>query len=293
MLRGADLVHARSDLAAGSAMLARNRRWVWDVRSLFADQRIALGTVRAGSAEERALRAIEATAARRSSAITALSAAAIDVLSARYGDEVRRKAHVVPTCVDLDRFAALDLPPLEPAVELLISGTLNSYYDLPTMLSVVDAVRAIVPATVEIAAPGATGWDDLVRSRGLQVGAVEPGLMAERVGRAHAGLSICRFDAGPSLAAAVPTKVAEFLAVGRPVVVNAGLGDFDTLLPGSGAGVVLADSRPASVRRAAEQLMALLSDPETPQRCRRLAAESFDVSRGVQVLRDVYARISR
>ena len=41
-LRGAELVHARSDMSAASALLARSRSWLWDVRSLWADQRIAL-----------------------------------------------------------------------------------------------------------------------------------------------------------------------------------------------------------------------------------------------------------
>src|SRR4051794_37995375 len=44
LVRGSALVHARSDLAAAAAMLAGVRSWVWDLRSLWADQRIALGT---------------------------------------------------------------------------------------------------------------------------------------------------------------------------------------------------------------------------------------------------------
>src|SRR3712207_6204926 len=41
LLRGADLVHARTDLAAASTLMSRRPHWVWDVRSFWADQRIA------------------------------------------------------------------------------------------------------------------------------------------------------------------------------------------------------------------------------------------------------------
>ena len=49
--------------------------------------------------------------------------------------------------------------------------------------------------------------------------------MAKLVSSCHVGLSVCRDDAGPSLQAAMPTKIGEFLASGRPVVVNPGPGD--------------------------------------------------------------------
>ncbi|MEJ7583478.1 MAG: hypothetical protein WKF43_05165 [Acidimicrobiales bacterium] len=68
-LRGRPLVHARSDLAAASAILARPEAWVWDVRSFWIDQRMALGSVRRGSLAERALRGIERRAAERAARI--------------------------------------------------------------------------------------------------------------------------------------------------------------------------------------------------------------------------------
>jgi len=77
-VRGADVLHARSDLAAASALMARPRAWLWDVRSFWVDQRIALGMIRRGSAVERSLRCVERRAAAGAAAITTLTQAAIE-----------------------------------------------------------------------------------------------------------------------------------------------------------------------------------------------------------------------
>jgi hypothetical protein len=65
-LRGAELVHARSDMPAASALLARCPAWVWDVRAFWREQRIAAGQIRPGSPPDRVMRIVEDRAARRS-----------------------------------------------------------------------------------------------------------------------------------------------------------------------------------------------------------------------------------
>src|SRR5438105_4021706 len=58
LVAGAHLVHARSDLAAASALLAGRRAWVWDMRSFWREERIDLGFLRPGSPQERVMRRV-------------------------------------------------------------------------------------------------------------------------------------------------------------------------------------------------------------------------------------------
>ena len=97
-------------------------------------------------------------------------------------------------------------------------------------------------------------------------------------------------NAGPSLKAAMPTKIAEFLACGRPVVVNRGLGDFDEYLSEFNAGVIL-DGTSQDLKEKARILMDLLSDPDTPYRCRVLAEKYFDIKAGAQKYMDIYDKM--
>ena len=88
----------------------------------------------------------------------------------------------------------------------------------------------------------------------------------------------------------MPTKVAEFLACGRPVVVNRGLGDFDEYLREFNAGVILDGSR-CDAGEKAQKLLELLSDPETPYRCRELAEKYFDIKDGAKKYLDLYGKM--
>lgn len=289
-LRGAQLVHARSDLAAASALLARSAPWVWDVRSFWVDQRIALGMVRRGSRVERVLRSIERRAAQGASAITTLSQAAIDELCRLHGHEVAGKVRVVTTCVDLDRFVPSALP--DGPLALLLSGSYNALYDLGTMLRLVEALRRRVPTGLTLLRPAPTPWDEEVTAAGGCVASSTFADMPGHVTAHHAGLSVCRTSDPRALVAAMPTKIGELLASGRPVVVNVGLGDCDDLLPAAAAGVVLRGTDDSAVDRGADELLELMADPGTPARCRALAEAHFSLDAAVATLEDLYRQIT-
>jgi glycosyltransferase involved in cell wall biosynthesis len=104
------------------------------------------------------------------------------------------------------------------------------------------------------------------------------------------GVSICKIDSGPSLSAAMPTKIAEFLACGRPIVVNKGLGDMDRFIQEFNAGIVL-DGTASNLVESAAMMVALLSDVETPTRCRALAEKYFSMDVGAKKYLQVYSQV--
>ena len=290
-VRGAELVHARSDLAAASCLIARPSRWVWDVRSFWADQRIALGLLRPGGLEERLLRRIERASAVRASAIVTLSNEAVGVLMERHGRQVADKAVVIPTCVDLDRFSRREMPDPD-RLELVTTGTLNRYYDVPLMVAFAEECSGRRPSRLTVVSPGATAWEEQLARSGAARDRAAPADVPARIALAHAGLSICRSDAGVSLKAAVPTKIAEFLATGRPVVVNPGLGDMDAIIREHQCGVVVGTDDGGGLATAVDELLALIDDPDTPARCRAAAEQHFDLTVALDTLTRIYESVS-
>ena len=285
LLVGADLVHARSDMAAAAAMLARRRAWVWDVRAFWREARIDAGAMVAGSAQERFMRSVEAAAARSCTGIVTLSHAAIEVLRDRYGDDVAAKSRVISTCVDLDLFAPSPQPP-SPPLRVLLAGTLNSLYDVPLMMRLLKRLRARRPTELSVVAAQPTAWETTFSEAGIRPVAAAADEMPGHIAAHHAGLSVLR-NVGVSNAAATPTKLGEFLACGRPVIVNRGLGDMDSLL--TGCGVVVGGSQDRDLDVAADELIRLVDDPATPSRCRALAERHFDLERGIDTLLELYA----
>jgi glycosyltransferase involved in cell wall biosynthesis len=284
-LRGSEFVHARSDMAAAAASFG-DRPWLWDIRTFFADQRIETGTLRAGSIEERALRRIERRAARRSAAIVSVVSTSVPVLVERHGPSIAAKCHVIPNCVDLTRFRPEPLP-AGPTV-FVLAGTLNAYYDVPLMLELHQAFARRHDAILRVVAPAATHWDREFAAIGAERATAQPADMPGVLTAGHVGLSVCRLDAGISMRSVMPVKIAEFLAAGRPVVVNAGLTDVAEVVARTRSGVVVRDGDHRAVEGAIDELEVLLADPATPERCRRAAEDHYDLERGADLLAEAY-----
>jgi glycosyltransferase involved in cell wall biosynthesis len=82
----------------------------------------------------------------------------------------------------------------------------------------------------------------------------------------------------PSKEGSSPTKIAEYLASGLPVVVNAGVGDLDRFVEREGVGVVLRSFEAPELDRRARFLAAALHEREfLRERCAAVAVRLFDV----------------
>jgi glycosyltransferase involved in cell wall biosynthesis len=126
------------------------------------------------------------------------------------------------------------------------------------------------------------GWAD--------IRTVEPGAVAGWLRRARALFFFIR--AIPSKRASCPTKFAEALACGLPVVCNRGIGDLDAIVERENVGILVDDFSEEAYARAALRLARLLADPYVSERCRRLAEVCFSVELGVARYHELYFRIA-
>jgi glycosyltransferase involved in cell wall biosynthesis len=92
--------------------------------------------------------------------------------------------------------------------------------------------------------------------------------------------------------ASSPTKYAEYLACGLPIIINAGIGDSESLLDDN-VGTFVTDLSEAHLNNAAEQIDHLVLDRDNVrQRTRQIAERRFDVSRvGVERYLRLYERV--
>jgi len=93
--------------------------------------------------------------------------------------------------------------------------------------------------------------------------------------------------------ASSPTKYAEYLACGLPLIINQGIGDSDTLITREKAGVLLRDFSQSDYRSAIAALEDFVVQPEqTRRRNREVAERLFDVRRvGVERYAHLYERV--
>jgi glycosyltransferase involved in cell wall biosynthesis len=286
------IVHARSDLPALAAIVGGHPRWIWDMRAFWREQRIYLGGISPGSPTDRLFRRIERASAERSSAIICLAEAALPILQARFGPAVAKKAVVIPTAVDTDIFRPRRTPKNSGPLRVLLSGSYNKFYDGPTIAALVRELRRRIPVQASWvgASKQSPWWATLTAELDEAVGPRPFAELPNVVASHDVGMVICQSDGGPALKAAMPTKLAEFLACGRPVIVNAGLGDMDKLVDRYRCGVVLTSRTDNAIQLAADQIIDLLSDPDVSQRARACAEEVFALRTAIARLTNLYER---
>ncbi len=281
-----DIIHARSDIPAVAAILSRKAPVLWDIRSLWADQRAFMEANPIKKKILSSFRVLEDVASFGSSAISTLTSSVVPILEERHKNLPELRI-VVPTAVDLQRFKFVSRFPA--ILKGLYSGTYNNYYDLALSKGFIQQISKIVPLQVDWARPKESrrALLDAGESSSFFATQIE---MATIIPNYSFGISICKLDAGPSLKAAMPTKAAEFLSCGRPIVVNAGLGDLGAFVQEFNAGVVL-DGSQSNLLEKVHELLEILDDPETPYRCRALAEKYFDLDKGVEKYLSLYSRM--
>jgi len=281
------VIHARSDLPVLAANLAGHSNVLWDIRSLWGDQRgfMEANLIKRGIYSAYPL--IENRASKASLAISTLTHAVVPILEDRHSSLPSIRT-VNPTSVDLSKFSFASSLPTE--LVALFSGTYNSYYDLELSRQFLASIKKITKLEIYWARP----MESRIKSLNCEedrVFSLDQEQMPTILTKSSFGISICKDNAGVSLTAAMPTKIAEFLSTGRPVVVNQGLGDFDSLLRQSRAGIVIKKGDNLSIKAA--ELIELCQDPETPRRCRQLAEQHFNFEDVVRRYSSVYEKVSR
>ena len=281
-----DLIHARSDIPALAGIASGEAPVLWDVRSLWADQKVLIQENLLNKISYHSYLGLESIAAAKSLGMSTLTSAVVPILEQRHRNLPSLRT-VVSTAVDLSRF---QLSPKFPTkFRALFSGTYNNYYDLKLSAFFMEELRKRVAVETHWARPTESDKYHIGVGEEQVFPATQIG-MAELIPNYSFGVSICKMDAGPSLAAAMPTKIGEFLACGRPIVVNKGLGDMDRFIDDYDTGIILNGDWDNLVN-GATKLVDLITDPETPNRCRALAEKYFSMDAGADKYLDLYSQM--
>jgi hypothetical protein len=280
------IIHARSDIPAVSGIISQQAPVLWDVRSLWAEQKILIQKSIPNKVLYPLYRGLENVAASKSLGMSTLTSAVLPILEKRH-KRLPQLRTIVSTSVDLDRFK---FDPIMPSmVRALFSGTYNDYYDLELSARFMQEFREKLPVDAHWARPAESNKSHIGVGETKVFPSTQIG-MSQLIPNYSFGVSVCKIDAGPSLTAAMPTKIAEFLACGRPVVVNKGLGDMDQFIAEFNVGVIL-DGTTKNLSESAAKLADLLTDNETPIRCRVLAETHFSMQVGSGKYLDLYSQM--
>ena len=305
-----ELVHARSHIPATIALRLKRRyglKMIFDVRGLMAEEYVDAGHWQAGNVRYRLSKMMERRALAEAEGVVTLTEKIWPVIKEWEGLRGREVIHeVVPCCADLELFTfSLEARQrqraelgLKNSRILVYSGSIGGWYLANRMA---DFFVELVKKSNDWHFLWLTGGSQqLIRQLMSERGLDSNQYTVRAVASAEVPSYLCAGDAGiafykPTFSrlATSPVKVAEYLACGLPLVINAGIGDSDALITREGVGALVNDFNEPEYARAISTIENLVRQAaETRKQSREVAERLFDVRTvGVERYVRLYERV--
>ncbi|MDQ2974614.1 MAG: hypothetical protein M3R69_04270 [Acidobacteriota bacterium] len=290
-----EMVHARSHIPATIALALKRRfglKMIFDIRGLMADEYVDANHWQKGNIPYRLTKTMERRALTASDGVVTLTERIWPFIQEWEGLRGRDVIHeVVPCCADLELFKFSTENRIERRAELGLddqltftySGSIDGWYLTEQMADFcAHLVRGIPTAHfLWLVRSGHERINRLMTERGVSRRSYTIRAAASRdvpsyLAAADAGLAFIK----PcfSKLASSPTKYAEYLGCGLPLVINAGIGDSDVLITQEGVGVLVRDFNALEYAKALEGIREFTNNADqTRARSRAVAERLFDV----------------
>jgi len=250
------------------------------------------------AARVRTMQCVEPMVCRQAAHVVCVSTPLRDHLYRTYGVPAD-KVTVVPTCVDTTRFC-FD-PQLRTArrqelgiadrLVVVYCGSLQGWQNPAGLVGAFQAIRRQEPRAHFLAlTPDTDAMNALLRGAGVATTActIRRVAHADVPGYVSCGdVALLIREANLVNAVASPTKFAEYLACGVPVLVSPGIGDTQTIVEQHACGMVYHEGAELGpfLRRVAAEREALAAA------CRRTAVQAYDLETHVDRLLATYQRV--
>jgi len=303
------LVHARGYIPATIALRATRRHPIlFDIRGLQAEEYVDGGVWKEGGLKFRLAKRVEREMFARAAGAVVLTKAIAPYAIARFAEQGREPPiEVIPCCVDLDAF---DVDPDERAdvrqrlgiaprtTVFVYSGSLGTWYLPAEMARFVKTFRDVTGRAVHLL------WlvnnaPEIARQASRDGGLAEREFTVLGVPAAEVPRHLAAGDAAVALIrpcfskrSSSPTKYAEALAVGLPLLISRDVGDGGDIEERDGAIALGHPAAAGAMEDAARRLARLMEKPRA--HFRALAREMFDVDTvALPAYRRLYERLGR
>jgi glycosyltransferase involved in cell wall biosynthesis len=294
---GFDILHARVHLPALMASIARRLirqkpKILFDIRGFFPEEYTDAGIWPEDGLLYRTAKRIEKWLFKEADGFVVLTEKARDILfpnSRGTGfDALGRPVGVIPCCVDLKRFdPANSASRAEVREELGLGdrfvaayvGAFGGWYLTDETADLFGAMRDVRPDAFLLILTQSDPEKILPRLR--THGFADSDLKIMKVASedipkylSAADLAVSFIKPSYSKQASSPTKNAEYLAAGLPIIANSNVGDVDALMVENGVGVLIDSFDQGSYLKA---IQTVLEMGDISERCRAVAREQFDL----------------
>ena len=307
-----DILHGRVHVPTLMAAIARKfsrhkPKILFDIRGFMPEEYTDAGIWPENGSLYRGAKRVERWLLKEADGFVVLTERAREILfpeSAESGyDKNGRPVEVIPCCVDLSRFASANEDTRrEIRRQLAIGdryvmayvGAFGGWYLTEQTADLFGALKKLRPDAYAMILTQSKPEmiEPLIKTRGYGQGdylitKVPPSQIANYLKAADSAVSFIKNCY--SKQASSPTKNAEYLASGLPVIANAGIGDTDLHIRGGRVGTLVDGFSSEDLANAVGEILAMT---DTDERCRRFAKGYFDlVNVGGNRYRRIYQQL--
>ena len=294
------LVHSRSYIPALISLVIYKLiriPFIFDMRALWIEELIHSGRIKRNSLFHYIILKIEKECLIKSNAVISLTNSAVSYLRTIYPNELKNQLiRVIPTCADLKSFKPKISKKNSQIVYGCVGTILSSWFLIDWLASWIHICSIQDPranfhiVTRDNAKNIRIAIDPKNELAGrLRIYSKLPEEMPDELNLHN--VSVMFFSSGICKLGSAPTRLAEALGSGLPVVVNDGVGDVADIVIKNKVGIVLKNSSKRDMEKAFQELVILMQDLELSKRCRDTAKKLFSLDLGVKSYQEVYQTI--
>lgn len=296
-----DVLHARVHTPAMMGAIAksfsRKTKLLFDIRGFFPEEYTDGGVWKENGWLYKSVKKVEKWLLKEADAFVVLTEKAREILfpeSRETGfDKFGRPVEVIPCCVDLQRFTAVNEASrneirresnLENRQVLAYIGSLGSWYLADEMADLMQVAREqnnsafaliLTQSAPEIMA-------ERLKTRGFS----DKDFIVKKIPHLEIPKYLSAADIALSFIkpcfsklSSSPTKIAEYLASGVPIITNRGVGDVAEQIEADKTGAVVEDFSRESYLKALFEIENLQKTTDLAENCRQSAKTRFDLER--------------
>lgn len=207
----------------------------------------------------------------------------VDLNHFQLTDAVKKKSHTIRKQLDLDAASPL----------VCYSGSLGTRYLVEKMLLCFKEIKEHFQNSklLLVTHSDTSQVSKIAKELNIDDSIVLTSTTYEEIPNyiALADIAIYFIYEGKSGKAVSPTKQAEFLSLGVPILTNAGIGDSKTILEENGGGIVIDNYHLASFQRVVKEIPLLLDKPKAE--IINIAKENFNLEDGINTYHKVYSSL--
>ncbi|MEW9920333.1 glycosyltransferase [Marimonas sp. MJW-29] len=295
-------VHCRSYIAGIIGLTVKRNTgacFIFDMRGFWPDERVDGGVWKREWMRYRAFKWIERRLFLGADHVVSLTQAGKREIEAfDYLKEHLPPISVIPTCTNIQLFRPVTPDPQPTgAFTLGYLGSAGSWYMFEEIAKTVSLLFRLRPSSrflvinkdehVAIRKKLVDAGVDLNRVEIISAPFVE---VSKHIARMNAGIFFYRPTW--SKTATSPTRLGEFLACGKPVLANTGVGDVERTLRETSTGIGIDDFEKDTLLSGLKSLIEISEEPDIVDRCVSAAERRFSLDHGVAEYSRIYRRLS-